>query len=289
MPGLKILNRSGFVPYTVIKDDAMNHNEKDVKYIQVRVLGISGGASSPSFHSAGIYISNGTKDMGILLDCGQDTSVRLMEEGIDPNYIVAIFISHAHIDHFIGLPVLVLHHMMFRERKNTVFIYAPSDVIMYLKPLFDNYSVKKSFSVVFIPLGKNDTIDAGDFKVSPFPVDHVLSDSFGFKITDGHGKKIVYSGDTMPCQNLIIMAGNADLLIHDATFASNFELNRHGHSRIEEAVDVAIKANVSELLLTHLSLLYHESLKEYVDDVERRKNGFGGRMEIASEHKVYIV
>lgn len=69
------------------------------------------------------------------------------------------------------------------------------------------------------------------------------------------GMKIVYSGDTRPCDNLIKLATNASLLIHDSTFPSDLKEKaiEAGHSTVEEACKVALKANVQYLILFHLS------------------------------------
>src|SRR3990170_3242740 len=74
------------------------------------------------------------------------------------------------------------------------------------------------------------------------------------------GRKIVYTGDTMPHDALIEMARNADVLIHDATSDAALEekANRYGHSSSRQAAEVARKANVGRLVLTHLSPRYED-------------------------------
>ncbi len=71
------------------------------------------------------------------------------------------------------------------------------------------------------------------------------------------GIRTVYSGDTRYCKNLIMLSKGADLLIHDATFAEN-EDNRM-HSGVRDAADIAKRAGVKKLVLTHFSRRYRRT------------------------------
>ncbi|MFB6158399.1 MAG: ribonuclease Z [Candidatus Nanohalobium sp.] len=67
------------------------------------------------------------------------------------------------------------------------------------------------------------------------------------------GRKIVYSGDTAKCENMIRHAEDADLLIHEATVSHDMIDQRDNHSSARQAAEVAREANVDKLVLTHLS------------------------------------
>ncbi|MGG1660250.1 ribonuclease Z [Brevibacillus sp. NRS-1366] len=74
------------------------------------------------------------------------------------------------------------------------------------------------------------------------------------------GRKIVFSGDTEPCTAVLELAADADLLVHEATYASkDKELAvRSGHSTAKEVAELGKKAKVKKLCLTHFSPRYED-------------------------------
>jgi ribonuclease Z len=65
----------------------------------------------------------------------------------------------------------------------------------------------------------------------------------------------VISGDTAPCETLAIAAHEADVLVHEATFAEeDVERAREtGHSTARQAAELARDAEARMLALVHLS------------------------------------
>lgn len=70
------------------------------------------------------------------------------------------------------------------------------------------------------------------------------------------GLKFVFSGDTTPCETLQEAAANADLFICEGTYGKNEDAqmaNEYGHMNFAQAAEIAKRANVAELWLTHYS------------------------------------
>ncbi|WP_458406531.1 ribonuclease Z [Methanobrevibacter sp.] len=78
------------------------------------------------------------------------------------------------------------------------------------------------------------------------------------------GIKITYSGDTRPCEELIILAKDSTILIHESTFIQkdNTNAEEHAHSTSADAAYIAKESNSKQLILTHISTRYGEEYAE---------------------------
>lgn len=77
------------------------------------------------------------------------------------------------------------------------------------------------------------------------------------------GIKIVYTGDTLPCEATVNASKNADLLIHDGTFGEDLEEEADDrlHSTVADAARTAKLCKAKRLVLVHISNRYKDGNK----------------------------
>lgn len=72
------------------------------------------------------------------------------------------------------------------------------------------------------------------------------------------GLKVVFTGDTPPCEAVLEAAREADLLVMEATYGENEQYDlamEHGHSTFAETAKLAAQANAKNLWLVHYSAM----------------------------------
>lgn len=72
------------------------------------------------------------------------------------------------------------------------------------------------------------------------------------------GRKIVISGDTKPCDQMIAFSEEADILVHEATFDARLQdvAKEYGHTTAAQAAEIAKNARVEKLFMVHVSPRY---------------------------------
>lgn len=94
------------------------------------------------------------------------------------------------------------------------------------------------------------------------------------------GIKITYSGDTRPCEEMIMLALDSTILIHESTFIKKDMANaeEYGHSTSEDAAYIAKDSNSKKLILTHISTRYGD---DYADIMLKEAQKIFENTEIA--------
>jgi ribonuclease Z len=89
------------------------------------------------------------------------------------------------------------------------------------------------------------------------------------------GRRFVYTGDTRPSSTVSEIAAEADLLVHDATFADDRAERAAdtGHSTARQAGEIASRADVERLALTHMSSRYAGDVSNHLAEAREVFDG----------------
>jgi len=125
-----------------------------------------------------------------LFDCAEGTQQQMMKAGISYMKIDAIFFSHFHADHFLGLPGLLATMNMY-ERDVPLDIYGPRGIEARVELALKIAGLKPDFEINCIELKKGAVLKEEDFSMQAFPLKHnTACFGFSFKEKDKLGKFI---------------------------------------------------------------------------------------------------
>ncbi len=240
--------------------------------MEVLVLG-SGGTAPWRDRACSSFLVDGS----ILVDAGPGSFLNFRRFCGATNGIVGVVITHMHGDHVFDLPAL-LWGMAADGRNNDLVIYGPKGIGKALEILFsEEYSSEfmpknfVKFRVSVNEIEPGDTFNLGKYYFKTAPGIHPVKD-ISYRIEAGNSVAC-FSGDTAYSKDLIALSSGADLLVHESSFFEGEEglAASFGHSTSAQAGDVAKRAGVKFLLLSHITPRLSGSEERL--KVEAEKNG----------------
>lgn len=208
----------------------------------------SGGRLQTCFHVA-------TAETTFLIDCGATALIGLKKEGLDPQGIDAIFISHLHGDHFSGLVWFILHALHVEKRERPLVIVGPRGIEARYRTtteaLFPGSLDKPlGFDLQFYEHIESSAFDWRDVSCSVAPVSHPSgAPSYGLRFEAG-GKTLSFSGDTEWVDELLQLSDGADVHINEC-FA--FEGTPRYHTSWSVLSENLPRFTARRIVLTHMS------------------------------------
>lgn len=146
------------------------------------ILFLGTSASAPSVHrglSSQIVMHN---EHRFLIDCGEGTQRQILQSGIGFKRLNRILITHAHLDHILGLGGLISTFTRW-EAIDFIEIYAAKGALERIHDLVYGIVLRGAtppMPIRFIPIKPGKLFDEKDFTVTAFPVQHRGADCFGF-------------------------------------------------------------------------------------------------------------
>jgi ribonuclease BN (tRNA processing enzyme) len=263
--------------------------------VELRVLG-----KSPAWQDAGGACSGylvAGEGVNLLLDCGSGVFGKLRAV-IDYAAVDAIVVSHLHADHILDL-VPYASGLIYAPRHQPVPVdgwpgtddpprprlLAPPGARGTFRRLcaasgMNEGHIERGFALQEYDPGQ--PLAVGELELRFQPVPHFLPTHAVSVVS--RGRRITYSADSSPSDDLCAFARDTDLLLIEATLPRPEREGPRGHLTPEEAGEHGRRAAARRLVLTHIS-------DELDADWARREaeRAFGGPVEVAHEGAVYRV
>lgn len=226
-------------------------------------------------------------DQKLLFDVGRGATQRLVQLGIPLRNVDAVFLTHFHHDHLVGLPDMWMTGWIpppFGRRQVPYEVWGPTGTASMLEHLEKAFVLNTSIRIpdeLLPPAGiemvahefdRDGVVYEKDgVAVTAFAVDHgdLIKPSYGYRI-DYDGRSVVISGDTKFDENLIKAGKGADLVIHEVALASDellasseqFRRIVGHHTTPEEAGIVFARIAPKLAVYTHLVMLSGPGIPE---------------------------
>ena len=265
--------------------------------------------AAPGRAGAGVMVRHG--DTVLQFDAGRGTVLRVIEAGVQPTDITAVFVTHYHSDHVMDLPDVVITHWVQQQMKKTspLQIVAPAgpatrfvsrmmdafDDDIHVRrehtgapdPRFDAQSFVPTFSPAEVWRSADGSVAVEAVAVHHEPVEAAVA----YRITTPNGV-VVVSGDTRACDEVFSMAAGCDVLVHEACRKQSmidsirgtvFETIFDYHADSVEVGELAEKYNVKHLVLTHLIPQPRTEDDERKFEADARAGGYTGQVTVGKD------
>jgi len=186
----------------------------------------------------------------VLLDCGYSVPARFWQQGLEPDTLDGIWISHFHADHAFGLPALLVRFWEEKRKKELCFLGQKgieSFVLKCLDLAYPKFYSRLGFSLRFEEVEPGEMSMVFGLSWSTAVNEHPQRD-LALRLA-AKEKTLFYSGDGRPTSEARSLGVGVDLMVHEA-----FHLLKDipGHGTIAGSVEMARACKAKRLALVHI-------------------------------------
>ncbi|MDX2249753.1 MAG: ribonuclease Z [Bacteroidia bacterium] len=240
---------------------------------QVQILGTSAAIPTNSrLPSAQVVTIN---DRHHLVDCGEGTQIQLLRSKVKYSRLDAIFISHLHGDHILGVPGL-LNSLSLYERNFPLKLFAPSGLKTILDLVFEQTHSYLNFELEFIPTEDfapgSIFYETDRYQVYALPLEHrIFCRGFKFVEINKRPRFDFYKAKALevPNQYFSLLKQGNTIELEDGRVVSAEEVLLPPENPLSFAYCSDTRYN-EELIdhIRHTRLLYHEAT--FLQDMQDR-------------------
>jgi ribonuclease BN (tRNA processing enzyme) len=248
--------------------------------MRLTVLGCAGSFPGPEAACSAYLVEE--DDFRLLIDFGSG-SLTALQRYAGLHAVDAILLTHLHCDHMLDACVyVVVRRYDPAGPLPPIPVYAPAGAPDRIAAAYspDEGPVDDVYTFYGLQPG---TFPIGPFTVTVDRVNHPV-ETYGVRL-ESKGRVIAYSSDTAPCEALLRLSLGADLFLCEASYLDGVDNPPDLHLTGREAGEVATKAGVGQLLLTHLVSAWGSE----ADTLDAASAAFTGPLEIVRPGSRYEI
>lgn len=154
---------------------------------EITILGSSGSTPAKERHMPCVALRH--EGDVFLFDCGEGTQMQMLNYGINAYRVRAIFVSHAHSDHVIGIAGLV-RTLALNNRKEDLSIFVPKGQERTIKNLISFDKAMIGYVINVIGVGSGTIYRGRGFSVRAFRLKHTIA-SCGYVFKEDDRRKFL--------------------------------------------------------------------------------------------------
>jgi ribonuclease BN (tRNA processing enzyme) len=218
---------------------------------RLTVLGCSNALPHPAWPASGYLLE--WESTAILLDVGQGV-VRRLERLLDPRSLSGVIVGHMHADHYLDLAGLRYLYPWAGQAPTPLPLYLPPGGHDRLTTLASAISERPGFFDDAFDVTEYDSAET--LRIGPVTVRFHRSrhyvPAWAVSLEGPDGTVVAYTGDTGPSDEMIEFVRGADLLLVEAALRSAADDDpARGHLTVDEAIELARRAQVRDALVVH--------------------------------------
>ena len=271
---------------------------------RIYVLGAGTPTPTPTRFGSS-YVAEVGNDY-IMVDCGPAATYKLVKAGLWPTRIDYLFFTHHHFDHDVDYPCFLMCRWdQSIGKENRLQVYGPTLTERITEgiigengifshdwkarvshPLSQRVHVNRGGTLPRKPpdvfakdIGPGKVFNGKDWVVTAAHAEHVQPylDSLAYRL-DAPDGSIVFTGDTQPCQSVVDLARDADVMlcmcwddqeVMEENGEAPFQCGTTGAARMAQ------EAGVKKLVLVHVGphLSQHGAMEKGIGDIKKIYDG----------------
>lgn len=255
---------------------------------------------------AGVLVRRG--DTHLQFDAGRATVPRLMAAGSSPSELTALFLTHYHSDHLLGLQDVVLSHwtMDIYDEFDPFLLYAPNGpTVAFCEKMLDIWHDDLAVRALHNLREPKPKMELIGFDVPPAPTEvwsndevrvlagevrhEPIENAVGYRVETPDGV-VVISGDTVVCDEVAALAEGADVMVYEAMRSdvirqrpADKQYILHYHADTRELGRQMADLKIPLLMLTHLIPAPSTDAEKQLFEDEVREGGYEGEIIVCDD------